>query len=41
MKSLNHTNTQEKGYAMTSLYPEKSVISRLLTIFSSLFPSAT
>ena len=41
MKSLNHTNIQEKGYAMTSLYPEKSVISRLLTIFSSLFPSAT
>ena len=41
MKSLNHTNTQEKGYAMTSLYTEKSVIGRLLTIFSSLFPSAT
>lgn len=33
MKSLNHTNTQEKGYAMTSLYTEKSVIGRLLTIF--------
>ena len=41
MKSLNHTNTQEKGYAMTSLYTENSVIGRLLTIFSSLFPSAT
>ena len=41
MKSLNHTNTQEKGYAMTSLYTENSVIGRLLTIFSSLFPAAT
>ena len=41
MKSLKTTNTQEKGYAMTSLYTEKSVIGRLLTIFSSLFPSAT
>ncbi len=41
MKSLNHTNTQEKGYTITSLYTEKSVIGRLLTIFSSLFSSAT
>lgn len=41
MKSLKTTNTQEKGYAMTSLYTEKPVIGRLLTIFSSLFPSAT
>ena len=41
MKPLNHTNTQEKGYAMTSLYTEDSVIGRLLTIFSSLFPAAT
>ena len=41
MKSLNHTNTQEKGYAMTSFYTENSVIGRLLTIFSSLFPAAT
>ena len=43
MKSLNHTNTQEKGYAMTSLYTkytENFVIGRLLTIFSSLFSSA-
>lgn len=41
MKSLKTTNTQEKGYAMTSLYTENSVIGRLLTIFSSLFLTAT
>ena len=41
MKSLKTTNTQEKGYAMTSLYTENSVIGRLLTIFSSLFLIAT
>ena len=41
MKSPNHTNIQEKGYAMTSLYTETSVIGRLLKIFSSLLRSAT